>query len=247
MIVRPPRRALALALLFTSGLACELDDPATLCGVDNADVILAARIDDSDTNVRVELAFRRADGGGVARPFCADDEVLVNSRRAEAIRKPNGHTVFAQNIGRASAEYRIELRRRGEVHRVLATIPLIPLEVTAPLAGAQLSRAQPLDVAWREAAPDQQVTVLVIDQIDGQTCFAAAYEAIVADSGAHQVPASALTSTDAQFDHKVSCEALVEVIRLRESALEPLDGEPLHPDSRFVAATERLIPFTAVP
>ena len=243
-----PRRPRPLALAALAlALACEVDSPATLCKTPLDEVVLAGRLDDSDTTVRVELAFRAAEGGA-SRRFCVDDEVRINGRRAAAIRKPSGDTVFALNLARAVSEYEIALIRDGERHAWIARVDDLPLEILTPDPGAALSRAQPFPVTWQGVAPEgRTLTVMVRDRIDGEACLAAPYTAEVPDLGAAEIPAGVLTSTSALFDHKVSCDAFLELFRRQESDLAVAAGDPLHPESRLIAATERQVDLILVP
>jgi len=244
-VPRVPHSASALVLVL---LACEVDEPATLCRTPLAQVALDGRVDDTDTNVRVELAFRDVERSAVARSFCVDDEIRVNNRKATAIRRPSGDTVFALDLSRAAAEYTIQLVRASDTHTWKATFEVVPLEVIEPIQGASISRADPIAVAWVDPTDaDRSISILVRDEIDGEDCFAAPYEAEVPDVGAAEVPAGVLTSTSQLFDHTVTCDAFLELLREQESALEVAAGEALHPESVVVAATARQVDFTSVP
>lgn len=237
--------ASALALVL---LACEVDEPATLCRTPLAQVALDGRVDDTDTNVRVVLAFRDVERSAVARAFCVDDEIRVNNRKTTAIRRPSGDTVFALDLSRAAAEYTIQLVRAGDTHTWKATFEVIPLEVVEPTQGVSIPRTNAIAVAWVDAtAADRSISILVRDEIDGDECFADPYEAKVPDVGAAEIPAGVLTSTSELFDHTITCDAFLELLREQESALEVAAGDALHPESVVVAATTRKVDFVSSP
>lgn len=239
-------RALALAGAL-AGLACTIDTSGTLCADPNAEIVLTARVDDTGTNVRVELAFA-AVGSSISRGFCVDDTVEVNGQVAAAVRKPSGNTVFALNLAEPATTYTIAVTREEERHEVQVTADAPPLTINAPANGASISRASPLSVAWSPFLGEPAAVVVIVqDEIGGGSCLDPLYRAEVADVGAHSVPAGALSVASGLLEDKASCAAFVEVYREEVLPLVSRAGEPFHADSRLIAATERTIDFTSTP
>ena len=208
---------------------------------------MIARVDDNGANVHLELAFH-AEGEDVSRPFCVDDEVRVNGRAAAALRKPNGHTVFALNLGQPASAYTVEVIRDGEGHRFQAS-PVAPdFEIVAPVHRSEHPRSAPLEIAWTPALGDPAtLTLLIGDTVDGVTCLAELYRESLVDDGGHQLATATLAVGDGQIESKSACEGFVELIRVDAVAVETLAGDPFHEDSRLIAATERAVIFTSIP
>ncbi|HGG57917.1 MAG TPA: hypothetical protein ENK31_09000, partial [Nannocystis exedens] len=78
--------AFALALVCTAVFSSACDSASTLCNTANGDIVLSARVDDSDTNTRIELTFSEAEGSAIPRAFCTDDTVTINGQEAALIR-----------------------------------------------------------------------------------------------------------------------------------------------------------------
>lgn len=247
MSARPVLAACPGALALALALGCTVDTPSTLCDTPNGSIVMIARVDDNGTNVHLELAFH-AEGEDVSRPFCVDDQVRVNGRAAAALRKPNGHTVFALNLGRPASAYTVQVVRDGDTHEFQAA-PVAPdFDIVAPAHRSEHSRAAPLEIAWTPALGDPAtVTLLIGDTVDGVTCLAELYRESLVDDGGHQLPAATLAVGGGQIEGKSACEGFVELIRVDAVPLETLVGDPLHEDSRMIAATERAVIITSIP
>ncbi len=236
---------LLLAGALLAGTSC--DSASTLCSSVNGDVILLARVDDNDTNIRLELAFSAAEGSGISRSFCSDDTVTVNGEDAAIVRRPSGNTVFALNLEETAEEYRIVVTHDGTPTELLAAPEAPTLSLTKPSTGSEQSRGGPLAVAWEPALGEgAEVTVIAGDTVGGAACLADLFVRDTPDTGSFDVPAEALV-VGAGFPDSISCEAFVEVIRLDEVPFELRSGAAFHPDSRMIAASERSIEFESVP
>ncbi len=237
----------ALAIVITAALGSACDNASTLCSTVNSDIVLKARVDDSDTSTRIELAFSEAESSAIPRPFCADDSVTINGQEAALIRRPSGNTIFALNLDEPAETYTIIVNHDGTPTELIAKPEAPVLSLTAPSADSELSRAEPLSVAWEPALGEpEEVTVIVGDKVGGSTCLADLFSADTVDSGAFEVPASSL-SVAAGIATKTLCKAFVEVIRLDEVPFTLSRGAAFHPDSRLVAATGRALSFTSAP
>ena len=243
-----PTRATAKLLLgglLLGGLSC--DSPSSLCSAVNGDVILLARVDDTDTNTRIELAFTEAEGSGISRSFCVNDTVTVNGDVATQVRRPSGNTVFALNLEAPAATYSIVVTHDDEPTELLVSPEAPSLSLSQPEAGSVLSRSEPMTVAWEPALGEAgEVTVIAGDTIGGTACLAGLFTRDTPDTGTFEVPAGSLAAGPG-FPDSISCEAFVEVIRLDEVPFELRSGSAFHPDSRMIAASERSLEFESVP
>jgi len=237
--------ALLLGALMIAGLSC--DSASTLCSSVNGDVLLLARVDDTDTNTRIELAFTDAEGSGISRGFCLNDTVTVNGAEATKVRRPSGNTVFALNLEAPAETYSIIVTHDDVPTELLAAPEAPTLSLSQPAKGVELSRAAPFTVAWEPALGEAgEVTVIAGDTIGASACLAELFIRDIADTGTFDVPAGSLAA-GAGLSDSISCEAFVEIIRLDEVPFELRSGTAFHPDSRMIAASERSIEFESVP
>ncbi|MEZ4379956.1 MAG: hypothetical protein R3A79_01320 [Nannocystaceae bacterium] len=247
MPARAQLRVAALACLGLAGSACEVDDPASLCRVAHDQIVVMARVDDSDTSTRIELAFTRADSE-ISRGFCNDDGVTINGRAAEKIRRPSGNTVFNLNLTEPVERYAIAIENDGETTEIVAEVDPTGLAVLGPAPGSSWSRAAAINVSWEAALGEAaELTVIIQDAIGGTTCLEPLYRAVVADVGSYQVPAGSLTVASGVFAAKAECAAFIELLRVDEASFTVARGEAFHPDSRLLAATERAVDFVSTP
>jgi len=236
---------LGAPLLLLAGLSC--DSPSSLCSSVNGDVILLARVDDTETNTRIELAFTDADGSGISRSFCANDTVTVNGEVATKVRRPSGNTVFALNLAAPAATYAIVVTHDDVQTELLAAPEMQSLSLSKPAAGSELSRKDPFTVAWEPALGEAaEVTVIAGDRVGASACLAELFTRDIADTGTFDVPAGSL-AVGSGLPDSITCEAFVEIIRLDEVSFELRSGTAFHPDSRMIAASERSIEFQSVP
>ncbi len=237
----------ALAFVITAAFGSACGSPSSLCDTANGNIVLSARVDDSDTNTRIELAFFEAEGSAIPRPFCADDSVTINGQKAELIRRPSGNTVFALNLDQPETSYTIIVNHDGTPSELIAAPEAPVLSLTTPTEGSEQSRAETLGITWEPALGEpNKVTVIVGDHVGGNTCLSGLFSADTSDSGTFEVPASSLEVANG-IATKTLCEAFVEVIRLDEVAFTLERGTAFHPDSRLVAATGRALSFTSAP
>ncbi len=236
---------LLLVAALLAGTSC--DSASTLCTSVNGDVILLARVDDNDTNIRLELAFTAAEGSGISRSFCSDDTVTVNGEEATIVRRPSGNTVFALNLDEPAEAYRIVVTHDGAPTELVAAPQAPTLSLSAPSTGSEQSRAEALTVAWEPALGEPaEVTVIAGDTIGGAICIAELFTRDIPDTGTFEVPAGAL-AVGAGLPESITCDAFVEVLRVDEVPFDLRSGTAFHPDSRMIAASERSIEFESVP
>ena len=239
--------AFAFALVSTAVFSSACDSASTLCNTANSDIVLSARVDDSDTNTRIELAFSEAEGSAIPRAFCTDDSVTINGQEAALIRRPSGNTVFALNLDEPAATYTIVVDHDGTPSELVAEPKAPVLSLTTPAADSEQSRAEALQITWEPALGEPEIVrVIVGDHIGGNTCLSGLFTADTSDIGSFEVPASSL-QVDDSIASKTLCEAFVEVIRLGEVPFTLNRGAAFHPDSRLVAATARTLSFTSAP
>ena len=242
-------RLLAPPTLLLAILAAGCDSASSLCGAANETVIIRARVDNNDTNTRIELAFTgAADDSGISRGFCADDTVEVNGQAATKLRRPSGNTVFALNLEEPAEAYAIVITHDGVATELVAEPSAPSLTLTAPTIDNDLSRSASNLIAWEPALGEpEEVRVIVGDVIGGNPCLGELFSADTVDVGSFELAADALVVAAGKFPEKTTCRSFVEVIRLDEVPFEVRSGEAFHPDSRMVAASERSREFNSTP
>lgn len=110
-----------------------------------------------------------------------------------------------------------------------------PFEITAPIEGADVSRAEPLTITWTPATSEA-----VDIRLDGD-CTIIETESVSSDTGSHTFPADSINTTASNEGETCSVELTVST-RVAGS-VDPAFGE----GGRFDAIQERTISFRSTP
>ncbi|MGB1015507.1 MAG: hypothetical protein ACPG4T_15330 [Nannocystaceae bacterium] len=231
-------------------MGCRPDDPGTLCAVDLEATLADVLILDSGSTVRIEVALFAVteDGDGdsmedvVPRELCSRDSLRVNERAAFLRPGPMGQPSYVVNLDRGVPDYTLVYTRDGVATTFVMNVNVPAFEVTAPIAGQEVSRTEPLAVTWEPAEPSREEAVVIIldDEIDGIECLQAFEPFLAPDNGEAVIPAEKVQVFDG-VDENFACDAQLTVARLEETQIVPRGAGSVgfHSDSSVVALTLR--------
>jgi len=241
----------ALALVVISWVGCRPDDPGTLCAVDLEATLADVLILDSGSTVRIEIALFAVaeDGDGdsmedlVPRELCSSDTLKVNESSAFLRPGPQGQPSYVVNLDRGAPDYTLVYTRDGTSTTFVVNVNVPAFEVTAPVAGQEIARTEPLAVTWEPAEPSREEPVVIIfdDEIDGIECLQGLDPFLVPDNGETVIDADTVQVFDG-VDKKFACDAQLTVARLQETQIVPRAGSVgFHSESSVLALTLRSI------
>lgn len=223
--------------------------------VDFADEVLVvvSRTDDGES-ARIEAELRRVAAGEDSIPvkLCSDNALAFDGVDLVGVKRPNGSVIYEATVDSETATkpvtHTLRLENDDGVSEFTAEVDAPGFAISAPEAAADVPRTAALAVAWAPGrGAEDVITLRVSDEIDGETCLAAPLAIDVADDGAAEVEAGALTLAEGT-SLKATCEAFVTLSRKVSAALATSRGDvTLHPDSRVEATNSRVQPFSSVP
>ena len=205
---------LAFSLSVFAGSACTPDR----CRVGNDELSMVLRAVDLQTDdgeeVRVAVDFATGDRGTIPISWakCDGDRVLINGQDARETKQEDRTEYTLTLDGDDGETVSIELERATEDELIEASVQRPPrFEMTAPEPGLEVSRSEPIELAWEPPAEGGEMQVELQEELGGGRCIVSEdvehdYKGQggvrVDDTGTWTVPAGVLTN-----DGELRCDA----------------------------------------
>ncbi|MGH1343025.1 MAG: hypothetical protein ACRBN8_15805 [Nannocystales bacterium] len=185
-------------------------------GNDELSMVLRAvdlRTDDGE-EVRVAVDFATGDRATLPISWakCDGDRVLINGQDARETNQEDRTEYTLTLDGEDGEEISVELDRANEDEVVTASVQRPPrFELTAPAPGLEVSRSEPIELAWEPADEGGEMQVELQEELGGGRCIVSDevehdYKGQggvrVDDTGTWTVPAGVLTN-----DGELRCDA----------------------------------------
>lgn len=205
---------LAFPLALLAGSGCSPDR----CRVGNDEISMVLRAVDLRTDdgeeVRVAVDFATGDRSAIPISWstCDGDRILINGQEATEADQ-NGRTEYTRTLdGDDGEEITVELERANEDDVVTASVERPPrFEMLAPEPGLEVSRSEPIELAWEPANEGGEMQVELQEELGGGRCIVSDdiehdYKGQggvrVDDTGMWTVPGGVLTN-----DGELRCDA----------------------------------------
>lgn len=240
-------RALA-PLSFVAALAACDPAPTDSCGVPTNEISLVAIAVENGPTLRTEVELSTEDAAGVhGLELCDADVLEIDGHATEEIDRPDKVLYSYTSDMVASRTVALELRRE-EGESVSFTIDIPPsFEVSAPVAGAEVSRSSDFVLEWAPPNPGNMMRIGLAEEIGMGVCIETSvaehdYKGLsgvdIEDDGNWNIPATVL---DAGAREK--CDASYRFTRIA-SAEYP---GALAAGGYLEGRVERLVAFVSVP
>lgn len=207
------------------------------------------RTDDGE-EVRVGVDFATGNRGAISIQWakCDGDRILINGQEARETEQGD-RTEYTRTLDGDDGEtVTVELDRATEDDVISASVERAPrFEMTAPEPGVEVSRSEPIELAWEPAAEGGEMQVELQEELGGGRCIVSDdvehdYKGQggvrVPDTGSWTVPAGVLTN-----DGELRCDARY-VLRRFSSGDYP---EGLAEGGFVEAQVLRIVLFESVP
>jgi hypothetical protein len=169
-----PARLLCLCVVVGTTTGCADD----WCAFETRELSMVAVVTDIAGSVRARVDYAAGQRGAGQMPWrkCDGDEVRINGRHAdETEREDRVEYSITDPAESAPRTYTFTLDRRADDAPVEAGLSLpSPFQIEAPISGQSISRSADLVLQWNPPAPDNQLSVQLVEEIGGGICLTTA-------------------------------------------------------------------------